>query len=193
MDFLDLVRKARSCRRFDQSRPLSQDDVNWLMECVRLAPSARNAQMLRFISATAGTVLDKLFALAHWAAALKDWPGPREGERPTAVLAVLTPLQASTLTAYDVGISCQTIQLAAASRGWGCCMMGSFRRAEAAAILQVPPEMQIALLLWLGVEKEERVVEEMPPDGSFHYWRDAKGAHHVSKRSAGELLLASYH
>ena len=193
MDFPKLVAEARTCRRFDQSRPLAQEDINWLLECARLAPSARNAQPLRFVSATEGPVLRVLFPLARWAAALKDWPGPGEGERPTAMIAALTPARSGALVCYDVGICCQTIQLAAASRGWGCCIMGSFDRPRAAGILNVPADMELALLIWLGVAKEIRKAEDMPADGSYQYWRDAAGAHHVPKRSVGELLLGSYH
>lgn len=193
MDFLDLVEKARTSRRFQQSQPLSKGDINWLMKCVRLTPSARNAQMLRFISATQGPILNDIFSLAHWAAALKDWPGPAEGGRPTAMIAVLVPVQTNAVMCYNAGISCQTLQLAAGSRGWGSCMMWTFDHDHAADLLKVPAAMQIAMLVWLAVEKEKRKVEYMPPDGSYHYWRDEQGVHHVPKRSIRELQIASYH
>ena len=192
MDFLKLVTEARTCRRFEQNKPLSQEDIIWLMECVRHAPSARNAQILRFISATEGSVLRNLFSLGHWAAALKDWPGPAEGERPTGVIATLMPMQTNAVMCYNVGIACQTIQLAAASRGWGSCIMWTFNHDHAANLLKVPVDMQIALLVWLGVAKEIRHVEEMPSNGSYHYWRDTNGVHHVPKRSVKELLIAMY-
>lgn len=49
--------------------------------------------------------------------------------------------------------------------------------------------MEIALLMGLGVAKEKRVIAEMPADGSFTYWRDADGVHHVPKRSLDELIV----
>ncbi|MBD5553632.1 MAG: nitroreductase family protein [Desulfovibrio sp.] len=192
MDFLALVREARSCRRFDESEPLGQGDLDWLLECARLAPSARNAQELRFISVTTGPVLDSLFPLTRWAGALKDWQGPEPGERPTAFIAVLMPEHAGYLVCYDVGIACQTMQLAAASRGWGACMIQSFEHKAAQELLKPPFGLKIALLLGLGVAVEKRVVAAMPPDGSFAYWRDEHGVHHVPKRSLDELLVARY-
>lgn len=192
MDFLALVREARSCRRFDESAPLSQTDLDWLLECARLAPSARNAQELRFITVTQGPMLDKLFPLTRWAGALKDWPGPQQGERPTAFIAVLMPVNAGYLLCYDVGIACQTIQLGATSRGWGACMIQSFDHKGAAALLNVPEGLKIALLLGLGVAVEKRVVAAMPEDGSFAYWRDEQGVHHVPKRALAELLLQKF-
>ncbi len=192
MDFLALVREARSCRRFDESAPLTQQDLDWLLECARLAPSARNAQELRFMTVTAGPILDQLFPLARWAGALKDWKGPEQGERPTAFIATLMPEHAGYLICYDVGIACQTIQLGATSRGWGACMIQSFDHAQAAKLLNVPQGLKIALLVGLGVAVEKRVVAAMPPDGSFSYWRDNNQVHHVPKRSLAELLIAKY-
>lgn len=192
MDFLALVREARSCRRFDESAPLTQQDLDWLLECARLAPSARNAQELRYISVAQGTILDQLFPLTRWAGALKDWKGPEQGERPTAFIATLMPEHASYLICYDVGIACQTIQLAATSRGWGACMIQSFNHAEAAELLHVPGGLKIALLVGLGVAVEKRVVAAMPPDGTFAYWRDEHNVHHVPKRPLTELLIGRY-
>lgn len=192
MDFLALVREARSCRRFDESAPLTEQDLEWLLECARLSPSARNAQELRFISVTQGPLLDKLFALTRWAGALKDWKGPGPGERPTAFIATLMPVHATHLNCFDVGIACQTMQLAATSRGWGACMIQAFERKEATELLKVPEGLSIALLLGLGVAVEKRVVAAVPPDGSLTYWRDAQGVHHVPKLPLAQLLINKF-
>lgn len=192
MDFLALAREARSCRRFDESAPLSQDDLDWLLECARSAPSARNAQQLRFITVRQGKVLDDLFPLTRWAGALKDWNGPHPGERPTAFIAALMPERGGDLLCYDVGIACQTIQLAATSRGWGACMIQSFDHGKVSGLLQPPAGFKVALLLGLGVAAERRVIDDMPQDGSFTYWRDAEGTHHVPKRSLQELVIKAF-
>lgn len=192
MDFLQLVTEARSCRRFVEDRPLSASDVDWLLECARVAPSARNAQELRFITVGKGSVCDELFSLARWAGALKDWNGPVPGERPTAFIAVLMPERGGDLLCYDVGIACQTIQLAATSRGWGACMIQSFDRRKASALLDVPEGLKIALVMGLGVALEKRVIAPLPEDGSTAYWRDAHGVHHVPKRGLEELIIKRF-
>lgn len=192
MDFLNLVRQARSCRRFEESAPLSMEDINWLLECARCAPSAKNAQELRFISITHGEICGKLFALTRWAGALKDWGGPAAGERPTAFIAVLMPEKGGDLLCYDVGIACQTIQLAATSRGWGACMIQSFDRPAATKLLNVPEGLKISLVIGLGVAVEKRVIDAMPADGSYAYWRDSDNTHHVPKRSLAELVIAKF-
>lgn len=192
MDFLELVEKARSCRRFFEDQPLTYEDLDWLIKCARLAPSGRNAQELRFVLVRQGELCQRLFALTRWAGALKDWKGPYEGERPGAFIAVLMPERGGELLCYDVGIACQTMQLAATSRGWGACMIQSFDHKAAHDLLNIPATYKIALLLGLGVAKETRVVDPMSADGTFTYWRDEKQVHHVPKRSLEELIIARY-
>lgn len=192
MDFLKLVEEARTCRRFVENKPLSREDLDYLLECARLAPSGRNAQELRFITINQSETFNKLFPLTRWAGALKDWNGPHPGERPTAFIAVLMPEKGGEILCFDVGIACQTIQLAATSRSWGACIIYSFDRAPAHELLKVYKNYKIALLIGLGVALEKRVIAPMPPDGSFTYWRDANQVHHVPKRSLEELIIARF-
>ena len=191
-DFLALVREARTCRRFVEAEPLSMADLEWLVDCARLTPSARNAQVLRFVLVTRGEVCDELFRLTRWAGALKDAGTPKPGERPTAFIAILAPREGAPLAPYDAGIASETIQLACATRGWGCCIIYSVDRKGAAPLLKVPADMDIPLVLGLGVAKEERVIAEMPADGSFNYWRDPAGVHHVPKRGLAELVTGRF-
>ena len=191
-DFHDLVLAARSCRRFVEDEPLSMNDLEWLVDCARLAPSARNAQVLRFILVTQGPTCAELFRLTRWAGALKDAGTPKPGERPTAFIAILAPREGAKLAPYDAGIASEVMQLAATTQGWGCCIIYSVDRAAATPLLKVPDDMEIPLVLGLGVAKEERVIAEMPADGSFNYWRDAAGVHHVPKRSLQELVIGRF-
>lgn len=192
MEFLELAKAARTCRRFDEAAPLAQADLNWLIECARLAPCARNAQELRFITVLQGPVLAKLFPLTRWAGALKDWGGPIEGERPTAFIAVLMPESGGDLLCYDVGIACQTIQLAATSRNFGACMIQSFDRQQVTKLLDVPQGLKIALLIGLGMATEIRVVDDEPHNGSWGYWRDECQVHHVPKKPLSELIVLEF-
>lgn len=192
MDFLDLVKKARSCRRFDESKPLSMNDLEWLADCARFAPSARNAQVLRFILVSQGSVCEQVFAETHWAGALKDWPGPGKGERPTGFIALLKPQDAGENVDYSLGIAACAMQLGAATRGWGACMLGQFDRGRVAEILRVEPALKPGLLMAFGVEAEKRVLEPLEPGAPFAYWRDDAGVHHVPKRALAELVVGKF-
>ena len=71
MDFKALVTAARTCRRFVEDSPLHMSDLEWLADCARLTPSARNAQVLRYVLVTGGMTAHVL-PLTVWAGALKD-------------------------------------------------------------------------------------------------------------------------
>ena len=49
MDFKALAEAARTCRRFYEDQPLGMADLEWLVDCARLAPCAKNGQALRFM------------------------------------------------------------------------------------------------------------------------------------------------
>jgi nitroreductase len=191
MDFLQIVSAARTCRRFVQDTRISMDDLNWLMEGVRCVPCGRNAQVLRYILVSSPEKCAELFVHTRWAGALKDWGGPVEGERPTAYIAILSPKESTPIMHMDIGIAAQTIQLAAHTRGIGCCMHASFVRPACMELLRVPEDMQIGLILALGMVREERRLAPMPASGEYNYWRDAQGVHHVPKLAVSELVLAS--
>ena len=192
MDFLALMEAARTCRRFDEGKPLTQSDLDWLVDCARLAPSARNAQILRFITVSGGKVCDELFALCKFAGALKGWDGPAKGERPTGFIAILMPASGGNLACYDTGIACLAMQLGATSRGLGCCIVQSFNKTRAESLLQTPENMQIALVCAFGAAVEKRVVDVPGPDGSLAYWRDDAKVHHVPKLSLSELIVGRF-
>jgi nitroreductase len=192
MDMLPFLESARTCRRFYEDRPLSLQDVEWLVSCARVIPSTRNAQVLRFAVVGNGPTCEKLFPLTRWAGALKDWGGPFPGERPTGFVVILKPTDDAKTTWIDVGIAAQTIQLAAHSKGWGACIIITFDQTKVRELLSIPPELDPALVIGLGVAKEERKVAPMPADGSVTYWRDEKGVHYVPKRDLSELIVRRF-
>ncbi|MBR4742425.1 MAG: nitroreductase family protein [Desulfovibrio sp.] len=191
MDFHNFVAEARTCRRFNENQPLTKQNLDWLIDCARMVPSARNAQLLRYVEIL-GEKCKTIFPLTHWAMALKDWGGPHIGERPTAFLAILLPKEHSNLALIDAGIAAQTIQLACHSKGFGCCIIKSFDNEKCRTELHVPEDYELMLLLGLGVAKEVRKLAEVPENGSLNYWRDANQVHYVPKRNLSELILATY-
>ncbi|MFR1760319.1 MAG: nitroreductase family protein, partial [Christensenellaceae bacterium] len=85
----DLVLRNRSYRRFDASCPVPEADLKALVELARFTPSTVNSQALKFRLVHEKEEADKVFPCLVWAAALKDWPGPDEEERPTAYIVIL--------------------------------------------------------------------------------------------------------
>lgn len=93
------------------------------------------------------------------------------------------------LNAIDAGIAAQTIQLAAYTRDFGCCIFLSFDPRKIREVLGIPENLEPLLVLALGFQKEVRRVETVGADGSVKYWRDARGVHHVPKRPLEDLLI----
>lgn len=185
----DLIKRTRSVRRFDARVGMNRATLVELVDLARHSASARNQQSLRFILSCEAEANGKVFSTLKFAAALKDWQGPTEAERPTAYIVVLAVAPASPYIGYDAGIACQNIMLGARDRGLGGCMIGSVDRTRLRELLAIPDRFEILLVLALGKPAETVVIEPLPPDGNVDYWRDSAGVHHVPKRSIDELIL----
>ncbi len=189
MDFLELATKARTCRRF-REESLPAGTLDWMVSCARVAPCGGNAQALRFAVAESPEACAAVFPALKWAAMLADWDGPEAGERPSGYIVIMGETGArGRLNAIDMGIAAQTMQLAASTRGLGCCIFLSFDPRLIREALGIPAELEPLLVMAVGLEKEVRRVEGPNPDGSLNYWRDAEGGHHVPKRPLEELLI----
>jgi len=189
MTIAELVRKNRSYRRFDQKVAINADTLRELVGLARLSPSAANRQPLKFILSGDVATNAKIFAHIHWAGYLKDWGGPREGERPTAYIIILTDTEISKESPTDIGIVAQSMMLGATERGLGGCMIGSIDRDDLRKALEIPERYAISLILALGKPVETVVLEDVGPSGDIKYYRDAQGVHHVPKRLLSELIL----
>jgi len=161
--------------------------VRRLVDIARLVPSGGNQQPLRYRIVTDATERGRVFPYLRWAAALKDWAGPAEGERPTAYIVILSPADKPSHT--DVGIAAQTIQLAATTMGYAACMVGSIDRPAVRHELRLPDDLEIQLIVALGRPGEKIVLEELARGGDVSYWRTPDGVHHVPKRRLEDVLI----
>lgn len=185
----DLVRKSRSYRRFHQDEPVSIETLRELVDLGRLSPSGSNLQGLKYILSNEPEKNSHIFAACAWAGYLKGWPGPVEGERPSAYIIILGDTSISKSFGCDHGIAAQSIMLGAVEAGLGGCMIGSIKRANLAQSLDIPPRFEILLILALGKPKEKVVIDPLGPNGSIKYWRDENQVHHVPKRSLEDLII----
>jgi len=188
----DLVRKNRSYRRFHQDVPVDIETLRALVDLARLSASGSNLQPLKYILSCQPETNARIFPNTRWAGYLKDWPGPAEGERPSAYIVILGDTEIRKSFGCDHGIAAQSIMLGAAERGLGGCMIGSIDRSGLRQVLDIPEQYDILLVLALGKPRETVVLEEVGPDGDIRYYRDADGVHHVPKRSLDELILQEY-
>lgn len=185
----DLIRKNRSYRRFDETYLIDETTLRELVELARLSPSAANRQPLKYRLITDAETRAKVFPLLRWAGYLKTWPGPAEGERPTAYIVVLGDTSITPNVGVDPGIAMQSIMLGATEKGLGGCIIASFDKEALRQMLQVPERYELLYVLALGKPVEQVVIETVGPEGDIKYWRDEQQVHHVPKRSLDELIV----
>ena len=185
----DLMRKCRSYRRFNERRAIVKEELVDLIGLARLAPSARNAQPLRYILSYQTKTNAQIFPLIAWAGYLKDWDGPEPGERPTAYIVVVRETPASECNIlFDAGLAVQAILLGAVEKGLGGCIIGAYPKAKLKEVLAIPESYEPLYIIALG-EPAEQVEIEPLVNGDIKYWRDEASVHHVPKRSVSDLIV----
>jgi len=184
-----LVLKNRSYRRFKEDENISSDFLKELVSLASITPSGRNAQPLKYVLINTPETNLKVFNTLSWAAYLKGKGAPNEGERPSAYIVILLDKHISENPFCDHGIVAQTILLGAVEKGYGGCMIMNIKKEELSNILNLPEHFEILMVIALGKPIEQVVLETMPQDGNFQYWRDEQQVHHVPKRSVNELIL----
>ncbi len=185
----DLILKNRSYRRFYQEVNIKLETLRQLVDLARLSASARNAQPLKYILSCDRQKNALIFPHLVWAMYLKGWPGPSEGERPSAYIIILGDTEISRFWDYDAGIAAQSIMLGATERGLGGCIIANVDRDGLRKALKIPPRYEILLVLALGKPKEQVVLETVGPDGDTKYWRDSEDVHHVPKRPLDDIII----
>lgn len=188
--FRDLVIANRSYRRFAENQSIDTETLTSLVDLARLTPSAANLQPLKYILSNTPERNEAVFSTLGWAGYLPDWPGPVEGERPSAYIIVLCDTQISKQAGCDHGIAAQTILLGATELGLGGLMFGSIKRDQLRMQLEIDERYDILLVIALGKPIEEVVLEDVGPDGNIKYYRDDKAVHHVPKRSLEEVIIS---
>lgn len=188
----DLIRKNRSCRRFNQTHPVETEMLHELVNLARLSASSANLQPLCYIVSANPQKNELIFSCLTWAGYLKDWSGPKEGERPSAYIVILGDTARARDFGCDHGIAGQSITLGAREMGLAGCMIASINRERLREVLGIPERFKILLVIAVGKPKEQIVIEEVGQDGGIQYWRDDQGIHHVPKRSLNDIIIGSY-
>jgi len=190
MDFLKLLEKNRTYRKFDQQRSLSEEKLLQLIEYARRCASGGNAQPLRYRLVHQSDELAATFSTLKWAAALPDWERPEEGERPAAYIVILKDTQTKDLASLtDAGIAMQSILLGASDMGYGGCIIASVDKDKLRKNLNIPERYEILFVVALGVPAERVQLEEADFGDKLDYYRDSDEVHHVPKLRLDELIV----
>lgn len=188
--FFDLVQKSRSCRKFDEGFLFTKKDLAELVSYTCFAPSSVNLQPLKYRLIFKQEETGRIFPLTKWAGLIKNEKLPPAGHHPTGYILICHDLSIHPSPdnfQRDVGICAQTIMLAAAEKGLGGCMIGSFDKEAMTKELALPETLCPMLLLALG-KPEDHIVLTDAENGNVTYFRE-NGTQYVPKRTTDEIIL----
>ncbi len=160
MNFAELIRTRQSVRSYD-ARPVEAEKIAQLVEAVRMAPSASDAQPWKVI------IVDEPGLRREVANATFSQAISFNRFAPEApVIAVLTIERTRTITQIggwlkarqfpliDIGIAAEHLCLQAADLGLGTCMIGWFNERRIKALLGIPRNIRLGLLITIGYPAE---------------------------------------
>lgn len=147
MEFMDVVRKRRSVREY-KPNPVPEEDIEYVLEAARLAPSWANSQCWKFIVVTDETLKEKVAKAGNrWIA-----------QAPVLIAACADPSKPGTkgdqeYYMLDIGIAMEHLILAATDKGLGTCWIGAFDEKTAKEALNVPEKIRVVAITPLGYPK----------------------------------------
>lgn len=154
--FVDLLRKRRSIRQFEQ-KPVEQDKVDILIEAMLRSPSSRSLNPWEFIVVTEVEMIQKLSqSKPHGATFMKN--------APLAIVVCGDPEKCD-VWIEDCSIAALNIHLAATDIGLGSCWVQIRKRdcnAEIGAeeyvrrLLEIPANIRVEAIVAVGYPKEEK-------------------------------------
>lgn len=143
MDFMDVVEKRRSIRRYKPD-PVPDDVLNQILEAARLAPSAGNRQPWHFIIVRDDEKKRSL-GIPSWAS-----------EAPVVIVGCAdTQVRGEPMCYVDIAIAFEHIVLAAANFGLGTCWIGRLGVDETIKqALGIPEHVRVVAVTPLGYPDE---------------------------------------
>ena len=151
MDFLELVKRRYSCRNY-QSKPVEQGKLDYIMECVRLAPSAVNRQPWRFRIVSSEEGRKKLCQCYS-----REW----FTTAPVIIIASILHDEEWVRSDgkhhgdIDIAIAVEHLCLAAAEQGVGTCWVCNFDAKLCKSLFALSDNEEAAVLIPLGYPADE--------------------------------------
>jgi nitroreductase len=156
MEVYTAIRTNRSVRQFTGD-PLSQADIEHIVNAGRLSGSAKNTQPWTFVVVTAR---DTLRALSECG----PWCGHLAGAACGVVMVVDDLHDPPTLTKpFDLGRASQNMILAAWARGIVSCMATIYAPEKARAALNIPADKAVPWAISFGYPHPDADPRQRPP------------------------------
>lgn len=152
---LELIKTRRSVRKFED-RPLTDAQINLLLEAMRWAPSGGNRQPWAFYVVKSPKVKRELIAAAKGQSFIAE----------AAIIIGVVAVTARSAERYgergeklyslqDTAAATLNCMLLAKSMGLGTCWIGAFKEDEVAQVLELPEGHRPVALIPIGYPAEE--------------------------------------
>ena len=185
MEFFEVVKKRRSVHHFT-AEDIADEDLDYVLEVSRWAPSAGNSQPWRFIIVRKPENIHKIWESAT------GMQFPISSKRsipitpqnfikkapviivvctdPTAYKGRQSSVNSSLYCIQDSAIATMNLLLAACDRGLGACWVGMFREKKLREALSIPPHIKPVAIIPLGHTKsKEKPRPRKPLKELVHY------------------------
>jgi nitroreductase len=146
MNFLDLAKSRFSVRKY-KLIPVPEEDLNYILEAGRIAPSAVNYQPWQFLVLGEKESLEKIHQTYS-----RDW----FREAPVVIVLLGDHKQGwkradgKDHTDIDVAIAADHMTLAATDRGLGTCWVCNFDKKKTIELFNLPEHLEPIVFLPLG-------------------------------------------
>ena len=156
-----VILQVSSGARKYANRPVEAEKLDYIMECVRFAPSAVNFQPWRFRIVTDEAVLKALYSCYK-----REWLATA----PCIIVACVDHNESWHRRAdnkdhadIDIAIAVEHLCLAAAEQGLGTCWVCNFDAPQCSEVLGLPENLEPAVLIPVGYAEDEPTEKKRKP------------------------------
>ena len=181
----NLLVKNRSCRGYDASFIVRDDQLRNIIDVNTKIASARNAQVLRFRPVNSSEAA-KVLPHIRLGGALPELSLPLPGTEPNAFIIVCTIVGENKNVYIDLGISVQSMLLRAVEMGLAGVCIGAFDKECIKRELSLHYEP--LMILAIGRSGEEIRLVEISEGEEQKYYRE-NGVHYVPKLRLDDLII----
>lgn len=161
-NFLNLVKKRFSCRKFIAGKKIEKELILTCIEAARLAPSASNSQPWKYVVIENDKIKQEVVkCLSIGPTKFNQFAGDASNiivvvEEPKNLeLTIGQAILGRSFADFDIGLSVMQFCLQATELGLATCILGIFDEKSIKRILKIPKNKKIVVIIALGYPDQE--------------------------------------
>lgn len=160
-DFIKLIKDRRSVRKYTD-KPIEKQVLEEIVDCGRLAPSAKNIQPWKFLVVTDNEKLSKIAKMVDWGYFIKD----------SSACVVVCGEKDVKRRVEDCCLAAENMILAAKSLRIGSCYVAALQKnvEGVRGLLKIPENLEIVCFLSLGYFEKNPELHDKKELKDLIYW-----------------------